>query len=350
MRWTLLLLLALLPTMASADLTVEVKVASAVTTTSVTDCTQLTTGDGDAIGPSTTVTHDPVVRPGKPAAVMVLHPSVPLDALRVITECETAKVENPIPGVFYVDTPGTHQVEFRTLSLEPFSWDSVKTIITVGAPTPSPIDPVIPPVPPDGLPIDGMGLRVLVVYETSDLQRLNKESHGQFITLYAPELRSWLTANCVKDASGMPEWRFLDPDVPYTDANDVWSKALAKPRTSLPWIAISNGVTGFAGPLPSTPEDSLALVKGYIPANKSMQPKPKIVVFTEDNCVRCEQWKATVAPQLAGRFDIEYSKDGHYITSYPSFQVNEGSRGVFLEGYQTASQIETTLQTIRGVN
>jgi hypothetical protein len=56
----------------------------------------------------------------------------------------------------------------------------------------------------------------------------------------------------------------MDPDTEFPENCDlVWCKALKRPMESLPWIIISNGKTGYEGPLPKTTDELIELVDKY---------------------------------------------------------------------------------------
>lgn len=149
------------------------------------------------------------------------------------------------------------------------------TVIKVGAQTPAdvfsqafdvgpPVPPVppVPPTPPPGpAPIPDPGLRVLMVYETAELSKLPP---SQLAALYSTGMRAYLSTACVKGADGKtPEWRCWDQNTPTDLAPDVWKRAMARPRTSLPWLIVSNGKAGYEGPMPLTEEEVRTKVKLY---------------------------------------------------------------------------------------
>jgi len=43
----------------------------------------------------------------------------------------------------------------------------------------------------------------------------------------------------------------------------IWEQAMARPRTALPWILISDGVRGYEGPLPATITETLVLLRKF---------------------------------------------------------------------------------------
>jgi hypothetical protein len=113
---------------------------------------------------------------------------------------------------------------------------------------PGPVDPPKPPQPP--APIVGDGLRVLVVLESADLSKLDHDTGAE---LNGKTLADYLNATCAKGPDGKsPEWRIWDKDVPLSEVSQTWKDAMARPRSSLPWLTVSNGKTGYEGPLPKT--------------------------------------------------------------------------------------------------
>lgn len=125
-------------------------------------------------------------------------------------------------------------------------------------PDPKP-DPDPDPKPDQAAPIAAEGFRVLIVYESS--QAL---SPAQNAILYGQQIRQFFSQHCVK-VDGTPESRIWDKDADTKDAPKHWADALKRPRTSLPWIVVSNGKTGFEGPLPGTVEETLSLLKRHLP-------------------------------------------------------------------------------------
>ena len=96
-------------------------------------------------------------------------------------------------------------------------------------------------------PINAPGLNLLIVEEsedTDDLPRGQQEILGT-----VPFLKGW-------------SYRIDDPTDPEPNDLQHWQDAMKRPRTTLPWVIISNGSTGFEGPLPATlPEFEKLLVQ-----------------------------------------------------------------------------------------
>lgn len=118
-------------------------------------------------------------------------------------------------------------------------------------PKPKPVDPTAP------IPISGF--RVLIVFETGQALPAAQSS-----ILYGKRTRDYLDQHCVKGPNGQtPEYRIYDKDVALGNESKLWRDAMARPRTSVPWVLISNGTTGYEGPLPATADEFIALCDKY---------------------------------------------------------------------------------------
>ena len=128
-------------------------------------------------------------------------------------------------------------------------------------PGPTPPDPKPPGPTPDPAPIPTAGFRFLIVEETAERSKLPADQRE---IIGSTVLRLALNAACAKGPDGKsPEWRIIDKDAPMAAESKVWQDAMARPRKSLPWLIVSNGTTGFEGPLPATVNEVLAIVEKY---------------------------------------------------------------------------------------
>lgn len=162
--------------------------------------------------------------------------------------CEPAKVST---GIYTVTKVGSHTIKAIVLAQNPLSWDEKVFTIIIGQP-----EPPNPPSPGEA-PIEGEGFRVLFVAESGEQLPPTVED-----SFYSKLITDYLNSNCIK-IDGQPEFRRFDPDTQFTDSQHRFAKALARPRTSLPWLIISNGKIGYEGPFPSSVEATLALLKQY---------------------------------------------------------------------------------------
>lgn len=135
------------------------------------------------------------------------------------------------------------------------------------SPTPKPPDPAPPPTPdppkpPEPLvpaPIPADGLHVLIQYESRD--RLTPEQHS---IIYGKEIRDYLNSKCPLGPNGKThQWRIWDKDVTGYDDSKLWGDAQKRAAAKGGWIIISNGRTGYEGPLPASVEETIKLLEKY---------------------------------------------------------------------------------------
>lgn len=142
--------------------------------------------------------------------------------------------------------------------------DPAICVVVIGTPTPGPTpDPGPGPTPgPDNpAPIPDAGFRVLMVYESAQLADYPSE---QAALITSVRVRTYLNAKCVVGADGRTkEWRIWDKDIDASTDADLWKKALARKRASLPWLIISDGKTGYEGPLPKKLDELMSLLEKY---------------------------------------------------------------------------------------
>lgn len=122
------------------------------------------------------------------------------------------------------------------------------------------VDPIVDP-DVDPSPITEGGKRALIVYESSEKSKL---PFDQQIALDSGTLREWLGEHTDKGPDGAPEFRVWDQDVDLSFVSDVWREAMTLERESLPWLIVSNGKTGYSGPLPGTEDEILAVLRRYL--------------------------------------------------------------------------------------
>lgn len=164
--------------------------------------------------------------------------------------------------------PGTY-----TVRLDAVSWDDRKIAKTkyvfrvAGKVDPDkPDDPVVPPPNGGKPPIDGPGFRVLILEEKADRATLPKE---QILIIQGKEVRDYLNTHTIKDKDNPSgAYRIWDKD---DDASSqpAWNSAVERakkhPQFKTPWILISNGKTGWQGPLPDTRTKMMELMRKYTP-------------------------------------------------------------------------------------
>ena len=131
-------------------------------------------------------------------------------------------------------------------------------------PPPKPDDPKVDPPPvdpnPQPNPTPKFGqLKVLIIEETGSRGELPSAQIGIFTSV---AIREYTDKACSKTGNN-PDFRVYDKDVSVASEPEWIQKAFKEPRQDLPWILISNGVTGFSGPLPEDSAKTLELLKKY---------------------------------------------------------------------------------------
>jgi hypothetical protein len=193
------------------------------------------------------------------------------NAAWLVQPVELASVEPMGQEVLFTGPPHRYTIIcFATVGVKPYIFTATCTILA-GAPIPPPVPPGPTPVPPDPAPepapvppapIGAPGLRVLMVYESEDLSRYPP---AQLYVLTDTNLRTYLNGACAK-LDNIPEYRVWDKDVDTTKESALWQEAMKRPRGTLPAILVSNGTTGYDGPLPMTSAEAIALIQKYDPA------------------------------------------------------------------------------------
>lgn len=125
-----------------------------------------------------------------------------------------------------------------------------------------PPDPTPDPAPDvDPTPIVEDGKRVLIIYESADL---SKYPYSQTLIFQGAVIRDYLRENCSKGEDGTPEFRIWDQDVDTSHVSEIWQKAMEIDRKSLPWLIVSNGVSGTSCPLPETAAATMEILDRYL--------------------------------------------------------------------------------------
>lgn len=122
---------------------------------------------------------------------------------------------------------------------------------TPPGPTPDPVPPVVI----DDAPFPSSGLTVVIVEETESRMR-GELSPGHFAALTSIKVREWAKDNGV-------HLRVLDQHTPLPGMTEAEKAAFELKADSLPWIHISNGKTGFTGPLPDGVDATIELMGKY---------------------------------------------------------------------------------------
>jgi hypothetical protein len=173
-------------------------------------------------------------------------------------ETEAGKLRfSGMPAVEYRVTAQVINVDWKAQKLtvneyEESVWFGDKVPGPGPAPGPGPT-PTPTPTPDAPPPIAGPGFKVLIVLEKTLQHELTSQ---QTVIVFGEATRQY-----VKSKDG--ELAVLDKDNDAGSLPKAWQDAMKRPRKSLPWVLISNGVTGYEGPLPGHEEEWKLLLKKY---------------------------------------------------------------------------------------
>lgn len=168
----------------------------------------------------------------------------------------------------FVGPAGVYRVELLSAfydektKQQSFSEDLFTVTIGDGKPEPGP-RPGPTPDPDNPAPIPLAGLRMLIIEESAER---NKLPPAQASILFSTEIRKYLNGKCPAGSDGKTkEWRIWDYDSDTSAEEKHWQAAMnRKPgKDKLPWVIISNGKTGYEGPLPATVAETITLLKKY---------------------------------------------------------------------------------------
>lgn len=168
--------------------------------------------------------------------------------------------------VFLIESAGTGSVDLLVIPTTGKQSEVIRKTLDVYAdiaPIPPPPDPKPDPKPDpvQPAPIPVAGYKVLIVEESNERHKLSKD---QFNALFGKATRDWLDANCPKEGN-QPGYRIYDKDQTSTGDLKHWQDALKRPRTSVPWLIVSNpAVGGWEGPLPATTAEIQAILNKYV--------------------------------------------------------------------------------------
>lgn len=176
---------------------------------------------------------------------------------RALGDCDLIEDSSGKFATTLFPTPG----KFQILVVGAKADEPLTELITVTVQGDVPVPPgpgpgPNPPTPDNPAPIPGDGLRVLMIYEASDAGQPGHKA------IFSRMVRDYLDAKCAK-VGGTPEYRIYDKDIDVSRDAKTWQDAMRRTRTQTPWIIISNGKTGFEGPLPSDVPATLELLKKY---------------------------------------------------------------------------------------
>jgi len=123
-------------------------------------------------------------------------------------------------------------------------------------PPPVPPDPPPTPDPKPPAPIKEIGFRVMII---EDKETLGKLPFQQLSIRTSKVFRDYLDATCVIEPDGKTRaYRIWDHKETGIGDYKGWQDAMKRPRTTLPWLIISDHPRGgWEGPLPLTVQDTI---------------------------------------------------------------------------------------------
>jgi hypothetical protein len=202
---------------------------------------------------------------GKQVRWIALDPGLAVFPAQLLKDSKT--------GVVSAKDPGRYRLLAYTAGGDEPSDPVITTVVIGNAPVPpSPIppgpNPPTPPIPTPGVGlIEGKGLQVLVLIETSDAP---KYPPAQYNAIYGQEFHDYLDSKTpLGPIPGQHEWWILDKDSDVSALPAKWKNAVKRAKESkdfkTPWIIVSNPDKGggWEGPLPVTKQEILDLVKKY---------------------------------------------------------------------------------------
>lgn len=142
-------------------------------------------------------------------------------------------------------------------------WFSIKS--GTDPPTPDP-DPVDPKPDPEPNPQPGK----LMVIMVKDLSRVSELSPKQLEILLSTKIREYTATHCKTGTDGKtPEFKVFNVDTVIEGESPEIKEGFAaaakeiKEKNGIAWLAVSNGKSGWSGPLPENEEKTLELLKKY---------------------------------------------------------------------------------------
>jgi hypothetical protein len=253
---------------------------------------------------------------------------------------------------YEITTPGKWWIVAKVNDRAKDLWGESELFVELGGVRPQPPgpgpnppgpQPPLPPTPSDDAPIEGLGLRVLFVVES---ERMKDLSLGQQEIIYGAKAREYYRAHVAKDLDGNLDMRVLDPDTVFSDPSNKFAKAMRRPRSSDgPWVIISNGVTGYEGPMPDSWEEMVLLCDQYQTSQAKESSEVYIKMLTRSWCGWCKKFKAEEAPKLKTKF---VEDDVESTNGYPTFIVHVNGKETRLVGFRTAKQLEEEVQRLKG--
>ena len=180
-----------------------------------------------------------------------------------------AQVVEAGPILYVWAPPGTYKGMLTAVDFETKKIERARFAFTVEGESPGPgPTPPGPPPPTPTPPQPVKGMKVLILYESSEEAKMPRP---QQLILRTPEVRDWLNAHCDGSTETMSgkAWVIWDKDVDASAMSKGWRDVLKRPHPSMPWIVVFNdAAVAFEGPLPADTQATIALLSKYAPSSR----------------------------------------------------------------------------------
>ena len=246
------LILLVVPSVFAQDLVIREANGIASTVTTLAQRSTLTV-DGKLVG---SVVTDEIEQDATTGKVQLIQ--IQSEASRIVVSADNVdripvEVLKLNDEYYIVNGKGKVWVTVQAVDFEKQIFEQARMVLQLEAP-----EDLTPDTKP---PIDKQGLHVLIVVESEDIATMPPQQREILFNL---KTRVYLNRRCVLASDGTPSWRVLDQDTEFPDVCDsVWCKTLARDRTEVPWLVVSNGKTGIEMPLPKTMEEFIAVVEKF---------------------------------------------------------------------------------------
>lgn len=166
-------------------------------------------------------------------------------------------------GSFSLYQDGLYQVTIYGGPAYSKVWFQIHSGLDPPKPIPD-VDPVDPPMP---APVVGK-LYVVIIRDGAHLTKLPS---AQITAMSGVKIRDYCATHCLKGADGKtPEFRVYEPTTDVSAQSPGMQKAyketladMTKAGSTGPWLGVSNGTTGFTGPMPANDVDAIKKLSIY---------------------------------------------------------------------------------------
>lgn len=168
-------------------------------------------------------------------------------------EPQERRYEGPQVFIFTAAKTGREKLFFVPVGLKTADEIFTQIIDCEHGPRPPPDPPGPGPTPQPG-PVPIEGVRVLMIWDQNKVLPT-----GQHSVIYGKKVREYLE----RKANDFVIWPASTTVEDATRYGKEFGDAMKRPRASPNWLILSNGKTGFEGPLPNTVDEAMTLFKRF---------------------------------------------------------------------------------------